>query len=120
MKNYVQPGKTLTVTAPYAVSSGGGVEITGTGYLFGIAVNNQNEGDNMEMMVEGVFDLAKDNSTFNEGDYVYWNNTTFQATSTVGTNKKIGVACLLMPNGTNAPGGAAGDPTVRVRLNPAF
>ncbi len=120
MKNYVQQGKTLTVTAPYAVSSGGGVEITGTGYLFGIAVNNQNLGDIMEMQVEGVFDLVKDTSTFNEGDYVYWNNTAYEATSTVGTNKKIGVATLLLPNGTNAPGGASGDPTVRVRFNAAF
>jgi predicted RecA/RadA family phage recombinase len=120
MKNYVQQGKTLTVVAPYAVNSGGGVEITGTGYLFGIAVNNQNPGDNMEMQVEGVFDLAKDASTFNEGDYVYWNNTAYQATSTVGTNKKIGVAVLLQPNGNNAPGGATTDPTVRVRLNPTF
>ena len=120
MKNYVQQGKTITVIAPYAVSSGGGVEIAGTGYLFGIAVNNQSLGDNMEMQGEGVFDLAKDTSTFNEGDYVYWNNTAFQATSTVGTNKKIGVAVLMQANGIAAPGGAAGDPTVRVRLNPAF
>lgn len=120
MKNYVQPGKTITVVAPYAVTSGGGVEVTGTGYLFGIAVNNQNQGDNMEILTEGVFDLAKDTSTFVNGDYVYWDNTNKVATSTVGTNKKIGVALLLMPNGTNAPGGAAGDATVRVRLNPTF
>ena len=120
MNNYVQQGKTITVAAPYAVTSGGGVEINGTGYLFGIAVNTQNQGDNMEIMVEGVFDLVKDNSTFAESDYVYWNNTTYQATSTATNNKKIGVACITQPNGTNAPGGQAADPTVRVRLNPAF
>jgi len=120
MKNYVQHGKTMTVTAPYAVSSGGGVEIAGTGYIFGVAVNNQNLGDNMEVVVEGVFDLTKDASTFANGDYVYWNNTTFQCTSTATGNKKIGVASMLMPDGTSAPGGATGDPTVRVRLNPAF
>ena len=120
MKNYVQHGKTMTVIAPNAVVSGQGVEINGTGYLFGVAVNNQSSGDNMEIVVEGVFDLAKDASTFNNGDYVYWNNTTFVCTSTATGNKKIGVASLLMPDGTSAPGGAAGDPTVRVRLNPAF
>jgi predicted RecA/RadA family phage recombinase len=120
MKNYVQQGKTLTVVAPYAVNSGGGVEITGTGYLFGIAVNTQNPGDNMEIQVEGVFDLAKDTSTFSEGDYVYWDNTNHVATSTAGTNKKIGVAVVLQPNGSNAPGGATTDPTVRVRLNSTF
>jgi predicted RecA/RadA family phage recombinase len=77
MNNYVQQGKTLTVIAPYAVTSGGGVEVIGTGYLFGIAVNTQNPGDNMEIQVtEGVFDLAKDTSTFvSDGDYVYWDNT---------------------------------------------
>jgi len=120
MKNYVQPGRTMTVTAPNAVVSGQGVEINGTGYLFGVAVNNQNSGDNMEIVVEGIFDLAKDTSTFNNGDYVYWNNTAFQCTSTATGNKKIGVASMLMPDGTSAPGGATGDPTVRVRLNPAF
>ena len=51
MKNYVQPGRTMTVTAPNAVVSGQGVEINGTGYLFGVAVNNQNSGDNMEIVV---------------------------------------------------------------------
>jgi predicted RecA/RadA family phage recombinase len=120
MKNYVQPGRTMTVIAPNALVSGQGVEIAGTGYLFGVAVNNQNSGDNMELVVEGVFDLSKDTSTFNNGDYVYWNNTTFLCTSTATGNKKIGVASMLMADGTSAPGGASGDATVRVRLNPAF
>ena len=120
MKNYVQPGRTLTVAAPYAVTSGGGVEIAGTGFLFGVAVNTQASGDNMEILVEGVFDLAKDTSTFANGDYVYWDNTNKVATSTSTSNKKIGVASMLMPDGTSALGGASGDATVRVRLNPAF
>ena len=120
MQNYIQRGNTVTVIAPYAVTSGGGVEVAGTGYVFGIAVNTQNQGDNMEIMVEGVFDLVKDTSTFNNGDYVYWDNTNKVATSTATNNKKIGVALLSQASGTNAPGGASGDPTVRVRLNPAF
>jgi predicted RecA/RadA family phage recombinase len=120
MKNFVQMGKTITATAPYAVPSGGGVEINGTGYLFGVAVNAQALGDKMEILTEGVFDLAKDASTFAEGDYVYFNNATQQATSTATGNKKIGVAVVTIPGGGAAPGGAAGDPTVRVRENPAF
>jgi predicted RecA/RadA family phage recombinase len=119
MNNYVQQGKTITVIAPYNVNSGGGVEVAGTGYLFGIAVNTQVTGDNMEIQVEGVFDLAKDTSTFAEGDYVYWDNTAHLASS-VNTDKKIGVAVLMQASGVAAPGGASGDPTVRVRLNPAF
>jgi len=50
---------------------------------------------------------------------VYWDNVNHVATS-INTDKKIGVAVLMQPSGANAPGGAAGDPTVRVRLNPAF
>ena len=119
MNNYVQQGKTITVIAPYNVNSGGGVEVVGTGYLFGVAVNTQVTGDNMEIVTEGVFDLVKDASTFSNGDYVYWDNVNHVATS-INTDKKIGVAVLMQASGANAPGGAAGDPTVRVRLNPAF
>jgi len=119
MNNYVQRGNTITVVAPYAVTGGGGVEVIGTGYLFGIAVNTQLVGDNMEIVTEGVFDLAKDTSTFVNGDYVYWDNVNHVATST-NTNKKIGTAVLMQPSGANAPGGVNTDATVRVRLNQSF
>ena len=120
MNNYVQQGKTITVLAPYAVTGGGGVQVNGTGVLFGIAVNSQNLGDNMEIVTEGVFDLVKDTSTFVNGDYVYWDNTAKLCTSTATSNTKIGVAALTTPSGVNAPGGLSGDPTVRVRLNQSF
>ena len=120
MQNYVQKGQTLTVAAPYNVTSGGGVLVSGTGYVFGIAVNTQNLGDSTEIVTEGVFDLGKDSSTFANGDYVYWDNTNKVATSTATGNKKIGVAVLSQPSGVNAAGGTSGDATVRVRLNPAF
>ena len=120
MKNYVQKGDTVTVIAPYAVLSGGGLLISGTGHIFGVAVNNQSSGDNMEVLTTGVFDLAKDNSTFAEGDYVYWDNTAKLCTSTSTSNTKIGVAAITTPSGVNALGGGANDATVRVRLNPTF
>ena len=120
MQNYIQKGNTLTVAAPYALVSGQGCQV---GNIFGIAVNNQNSGESTEIVVEGVFDLAKDTSTFNSGDKVFWNNSTQQATSSPLTaagasNKEIGFAVLSQPNGVNAPGGQSADPTVRVRLNP--
>ncbi len=120
MQNYVQKGNTLTVAAPYALTSGQGCQV---GNIFGIAVNNQSSGESTEIVVEGVFDLAKDASTFNSGDKVFWNNTTQQATSspvsTAGaSNKEIGFAVLAQPGGVNAPGGQSADATVRVRLNP--
>ena len=50
--------------APYALLSGGGCQV---GNIFGVTVNSQNIGDSSELVVEGVFDLAKDASTFNPG-----------------------------------------------------
>jgi hypothetical protein len=72
------------------------------------------------MRVVGVFDLAKDASTFADGDIVYWDDTAHLATSTSTNNMPIGVAELLSPDGTSALGGLTGDATVRVRLNGAF
>jgi predicted RecA/RadA family phage recombinase len=120
MQNYIQKGNTLTVAAPYALTSGQGCQV---GNIFGIAVNNQSSGESTEIVVEGVFDLAKDASAFNSGDKVFWNNTTQQATSSALTaagvsNKEIGFAVLAQPGGVNAPGGQSADATVRVRLNP--
>jgi predicted RecA/RadA family phage recombinase len=120
MQNYVQKGNTLTVAAPNALTSGQGCQV---GNIFGVATNNQGIGDSTELVVEGVFDLAKDTSTFNSGDKVFWNNTTQLATSSTLTaagasNKEIGYAVLSQPGGVNAAGGASGDATVRVRLNP--
>ena len=117
MTNYKQRGETLTVAAPYNVVSGAGVQVGSK--LFGVAVNNQSTGDNMEIVVYGLFKLAKDVSTFASGDAVYWDNTNKVATSTVGTNLRIGTAVLLNPDGTSDPGGASGDATVTVRLTAA-
>ncbi|HZT32776.1 MAG TPA: capsid cement protein [Gemmataceae bacterium] len=120
MQNYVQRGDTLTVTAPYALTSGQGCQV---GNIFGVSVNNQSVGDSTELVIQGVFDLAKDNSTFASGAKVYWDNTQQLATANTLTtagvaNKEIGFAVLDQANGVAAPGGQAGDATVRVRLNP--
>ena len=120
MQNYVQKGNTLTVTAPYALLSGGGCQV---GNVFGVSVNNQNPGDSSELVVEGVFDLAKDGSTFVSGAKVYWDNnqqltTANTLTATGGSTKEIGFAVLDQASGTAAPGGATTDFTVRVRLVP--
>src|ERR1700690_1341584 len=112
MKNYVQKGDTVTVTAPYAVLSGGGLLVTGTGHIFGVAVNNQSSGDSTEVLTEGVFDLAKDTSTFAEGDYVYWDNTAKLGTSTATSNTKIGLAAFNTPNGGKGPVGLHADATI--------
>ena len=120
MVNYIQRGQTITVVAPYALTSGGGCQV---GNIFGIASNTQSVGDSSELVVEGVFDLAKDASTFLSGDKIFWNNATQLATSSTvtaagATNKEIGYAVLSQPGGVDAPGGLTGDATVRARLAP--
>ena len=114
MQNYVHEGKTLTVAAPYPVNSGGGVKV---GNLFGVAVYTAALNASLEIAAEGVFDLAKDNSTFVSGDAVYWDDTNKVTTSASAGNLVIGTAELAQAGGTAAPGGAQGDATVRVRLN---
>jgi predicted RecA/RadA family phage recombinase len=91
--------------------------------FFGVSVNNQNPGDSSELVVEGVFDLAKDGSAFVSGAKVYWDNTQQLATANTLTaagapTKEIGFAVLSQASGVNAPGGLTTDPTVRVRLTP--
>jgi predicted RecA/RadA family phage recombinase len=109
MTNYIQDGDTITVAAPATVLSGAGVLL---GSIFGVASGDATSGASVEIMVEGVFDLAKDTSTFaTYGLLVYWDDSAKKVTTTVGSNKMIGVTA-----GT----AATGDATVRVRLNGAF
>lgn len=111
MKNYVQKGETLTLTAPYAVSSGGGALV---GSVFGVAANDYGNGEEGEFQVAGVFDLTREtgaSTAFSQGALIYWDNTNKRITKTVGTNKLIGVAVRAA---------ADGDATGRVRLNGAF
>lgn len=113
MNNYVQRGDTLTVVAPYALSSGGGCKV---GNIFGVAVQDALISASAEIKVVGVFDLIKDGSTFSSGDLVYWDDVAKKATSTVGANLLIGQATLDQASGVAALGGITGDATVRVRL----
>jgi len=111
MKNYVQKGETLTLTAPYAVSSGGGALI---GSIFGVASNDYANGDEGEFQVAGVFDLVRETGAstgWTQGALLYWDNTNKRITKTATGNKLIGVAVRAA---------ADGDATARVRLNGAF
>lgn len=111
MKNYVQPGQTLTVAAPYALSSGDGALV---GSLFGVASADADSGADVEIVTEGVFDLAKVGSqAWTVGARIYWDDTNKYCTTTASTNKLIGVAVA-------AVGSGAGETTGRVRLSAAF
>ena len=117
MLNYIQEGDTLTVKAPYAVSSGFGLK---SGLLFGVASIDAALNDVIEIATFGVFDMLKDASVFTDGAAVYWDDTAKKVTSTVASNLKVGIAVLIQPDGTSALGGASGDATARVRLNGSF
>jgi predicted RecA/RadA family phage recombinase len=111
MKNYVQPGSTITLTAPSAVASGDGLLV---GSIFGIASTDAASGESIETALVGVFDLKKTASqAWSAGDKVYWDNTAKEATKTATSNTLIGVA-------VTAVAGGAGDTIGRVRLNGAF
>lgn len=109
MKNYVQPGDTLTLTAPYAVASGAGLLV---GSIFGVATAAAASGAAVEAAVTGVFDLAKaTGAAWTVGARIYWDDTAKNCTTTASTNKLIGVAVAAA---------ASGDTVGRVRLSGAF
>jgi len=110
MKNFVQPGLTITVTAPYAVTPGAGVLV---GAIFGVASGTYANGaTDCEIDLSGVFDInALSTDTATVGALLYWDNTNRRITTTVGSNTKVGVA--VAPK-------ASGATTARVRLNGAF
>jgi predicted RecA/RadA family phage recombinase len=111
MKSYVQPGHTVTLAAPYDVSSGDGLLL---GSLFGIASADAAEGAEVETAVTGVFDITKAASqAWTVGAKVYWDNTAKVATTTATDNTLIGVAVQSVGDG-------AGETIGRVRLNGAF
>lgn len=111
MKNFVQPGSTITLTAPYDVASGDGLLV---GAIFGVASGAALSGQSVEATLVGVFDLKKVGSqAWDAGDKVYWDDTNKQATKTATDNTPIGVAIEAVGNG-------AGETVGRVRLNASF
>ena len=104
MNNFVKSGDNLTLAAPYDVLSGGGFKV---GNVFGVAANDTLSTFDVECDVEGVYDLAKDTSTFAQGDLAYWDDSAKKVTSTVGGNLLIGAVEIAA---------ATGVATVRVNL----
>jgi predicted RecA/RadA family phage recombinase len=106
-KNYVQPGKTVTVVAPYDVLSGAGVKV---GSLFGIAQHDAVSGAEVEIDTQGVWDIAKVSAQAwaSVGLPIYWDNTDKVCTTTASTNLCIGLNLATAANPSA---------TGRVRLN---
>lgn len=116
MKNFIQPGDVVEVTAPDDTDHDGGLSGDGVlvGSLFGIAVTDFVAGGKVEIKTTGVYDLPKEPSqAWAQGVKVYWDDGNAYATTTSSTNKQIGVAILPVAGG-------AGDVIGRVRLTGGF
>lgn len=110
MKNFVKPGKDITLAAPYAVLSGAGALV---GSIFGISATDLVITELGEFEVTGVFDIAKVSAQAwaTVGLLIYWDDTAKLVTTTASTNKLIGVNVAVAANPSA---------TGRVRLNGAF
>lgn len=106
MRNFVQNGDILTVTAPRALTSGEGFLV---GQLFMLATSAAASGATVEGITDGTFEItALSTDTATVGARAYWDNTNFRVTTTVGSNSLIGVFTVAKTNGQT---------TATVRLN---
>jgi predicted RecA/RadA family phage recombinase len=109
MRNFVQEGDTLTLTAPAAIVSGAGVLI---GSIFGVAAGTVAIGESVDLVTEGVFTMNKVSAqAITVGAKVYWDDATKLVTTISAGNTLIGVAVEAAAN----PSG-----TIAVRLNGSF
>lgn len=90
MKNYIQPGKTLTLTPAAAVASGVGY-LFGTG-LFGVATGDVAIGTPGEFLTEGVVFIDKtDSLAIAVGDRVFWDATNKCVNKTATAQQCVGI-----------------------------
>ena len=96
-KNYIQPGHAITVAAPTGgVASGEGVLI---GTLFGIAQYDAAEGAEVEILTEGVVDIAKTSAlAIDVGDRLFWDATNKVVNKTSTAQQQVGVAVAAAAN----------------------
>ncbi len=107
MKNFIQNGDMISVTAPAGgIVSGQGIVV---GSLFGVAAKAAAEGESVEIATVGVYELPKAPATvIAQGARVAWDDAAKQvALPGVGMHP-IGAAVLAAGNGPT---------TVRVRLD---
>jgi predicted RecA/RadA family phage recombinase len=109
MKNFVQPGDRLTLTAPYTVTSGSLVFV---GAIGGVALHDAASAASVTVQTDGVHDLvhAVTNTAAAIGDVAYF-DTTNRAISATTTFARAGVYVSAKVTTSTA---------VRVRLNGSF
>lgn len=108
MKNFVQPGNTITVTLPQDTVGGEGVLV---GRLFGVAAFSAVNGAECEVAVVGVYDLAKRASdAFGVGAPVYFDSAAKECVDDPDSSADAEIGIAIAAAG-------AGATTVRVRLH---
>lgn len=95
MKNFIQPGKVLTLTAPSGGVESGKLYIIGA--AFGVACGDAAEGEAFDLDVSGgVFELAKEagasGKAWTECQALYYDATAKLITGTATSNTKVGIA----------------------------
>lgn len=97
MKNFIQPGKNLTLAAPTGgVASGEPVLI---GAIFGVAAFTAAEAANVEVATDGVFTLPKTaGQAWSVGDPLFWDAVSKELTTTATGNKRVGFAVKAAAN----------------------
>lgn len=96
MKNFVQPGDSITVPAAADVSSGVGHLV---GSIFGIATADALSGADVVLKRTGVFTHTKlEAQAWTVGAKVYWDDTNKRFTTVASGNTLVGAAAAAAAN----------------------
>lgn len=98
MKNYVQRGDTLTLTAPETVVSGALLIV---GSFVGVAAHDADNGDDVETSLTGVFTLPKAAGALSQGAKLYWDSANKNVVSVASGNTLIGHAVTVSASGSS-------------------
>jgi predicted RecA/RadA family phage recombinase len=109
MKNFVQTGDVLTLTAPYAVAAGAAFKV---GSIVAVATSAAESAATVEGITTGVVDVAKVSAqAWTVGAPIYWDDTV-KLFTTVSTSNTLAGAAVAVAANPSATG--------RVRLNGTF
>ncbi|MBB3910842.1 DUF2190 family protein [Sphingomonas desiccabilis] len=81
MKNHIQPGVNLTLTAPRDLASGEGFLV---GSIFAVASTAAKAGEQVVGVTEQVFDLPKATGAVTQGAKAYWDDAAHNVTTVAG------------------------------------
>lgn len=92
MRNFVGPGDSIPIIAPYALIAGQGALV---GAIFGVAASDAAISTPVECQTKGVFDLTKEPAlAISAGARLFWDNTNRRLTTTATSNFHVGMATV--------------------------